>query len=94
MAAISSHFTKGGISHRALELNCNRQRPDAATVTPQTPIEELPISERTVVALQYGNYRTLADLLPIDRQVQRLLMLPNFVRASLEEVIALVASLR
>ena len=81
--------------HRALELDRERQRPVAATVTPQTPINELPVSERTVVALQYGNYRTLADLLPIDRErVQRLPMLPNFVRANLEEVIALVASLR
>ncbi|WP_395334890.1 sigma factor-like helix-turn-helix DNA-binding protein [Novosphingobium sp. BL-8H] len=51
--------------HRALELDRERQRPVAATVTPQTPTDELPISERTVVALQYGNYRILADLLPI-----------------------------
>lgn len=80
--------------HRALELNRERQRPVADAVTPQTPVEELPISQRTVVALQYGNYRTLADLLPIDRErIQRLLMLPNFVRANLEEVIALVANL-
>ncbi|WP_395336932.1 DNA-directed RNA polymerase subunit alpha C-terminal domain-containing protein [Novosphingobium sp. BL-8H] len=89
-----SVFRANQLYNRARVLLREQQRTIAGTITPLTPIEELPISSRAVKALRFAGLERVEDILPLDReQEQRLLALPNFARVCLNELRAATRNL-
>ena len=75
------------LHNRAIVLERESQRCTIGTITPLTQMEYLPISMRVINALRYAGFETLADILPLDQELERrLLALPNFARSCLNEV--------
>lgn len=79
---------------RAVQLHRPGLLVAASSATPDTLIDRLTLSLRTVAALKNGGYTTLAQMMPLDDSMERrLLLLPNFGRPCLNEVRAIMAAM-